>query len=290
MSRERSTYADVLAEVVASFVGSVACIYTGQPFDTVKVKLQTATAGQFSGNVDCIRSVWRNEGLTKLWAGSVPALLGAVSENAAAFTLNGMLKKASGDMDTADKPWWEPFATGSVTGFFTAFVLCPSDIIKSRAQLSYAKNLPADTMSVIHRTLNAEGVRGLYAGMGAQILRDVPFYATFFGIYDTFVYLLQRQCPSMSEPVVYATAGGFAGQIAWVSSIVPDTVKSIIQTVDPSQRKKFWPTLLDIVKTRGVYRGLFAGVEVAVIRAYPANAALFVGYEYTKKGIHNLLD
>ena len=156
--------------------------------------------------------------------------------------------------------------------------------------MAFSQNLPADTMSVMRRTVNVEGVRGLYVGMGAQILRDIPFYASFFGVYDTFVYLLKDKFPTMSEPVVYATAGGFAGQIAWVCSIVPDTVKSIIQTVEPAKRQKFWPTLLDIVKTRGVYRGLFAGVEVAVIRAYPANAALFVGYEYTKKGLNDMLD
>jgi len=43
------------------------------------------------------------------------------------------------------------------------------------------------------------------------------------------------------------------------------------------------------VRTRGVYRGVFAGVEVAVIRAFPANAALFVGYEYARKACDKVL-
>ena len=116
MSPERSTAIDVVTDFVASFVGSVACIYTGQPFDTIKVKLQTATAGQYAGNMDCIWNVWRTEGLTKLWAGSIPALMGAVSENAAAFALNHQIKLISGDKDTAERAFWEPFATGSVTG------------------------------------------------------------------------------------------------------------------------------------------------------------------------------
>ncbi len=66
-----------------------------------------------------------------------------------------------------------------------------------------------------------------------------------------------------------------------------DAVKSTIQTVENPQ--KFMPTLREIVRTRGIYRGLFAGVEVAVVRAYPANAALFVGYEYTRQGLDKLL-
>ena len=31
------------------------------------------------------------------------------------------------------------------------------------------------------------------------------------------------------------------------------------------------------------FLSLFAGIEVAVVRAFPANAALFVGYELSRK-------
>lgn len=40
-------------------------------------------------------------------------------------------------------------------------------------------------------------------------------------------------------------------------------------------------TYRQIVRQYGI-RGLFAGVEVAIIRAFPANAALFVGYEWSR--------
>lgn len=276
-------------DIAASFIGSAACVYTGQPFDTIKVRLQTATPGEFAGNLDCARKVFASEGFGRLFAGSIPALTGAVLENAAAFGLNGALKRVFGDRDTADKPVWEPFATGGITGFFTAFVLCPCDVIKCRAQVALSRGLPHALTDVVRRCLKSEGMRGLYTGMGAQIARDIPFYATFFGSYDSLCCILQTHT-SMSEPVVYATAGGLAGQIAWACSIVPDAVKSVIQTAEPAARQRFLPTFNHIVQTRGVYRGLFAGVEVAVLRAYPANAALFVGYEYAKKTLDRVLD
>ena len=37
-----------------------------------------------------------------------------------------------------------------------------------------------------------------------------------------------------------------------------------------------------IYRARG-FRGFFVGLEVAIVRAFPANAALFVGYELTKE-------
>ena len=36
-------------------------------------------------------------------------------------------------------------------------------------------------------------------------------------------------------------------------------------------------------------KGFIRGIEVAIIRAFPANAALFVGYEYTKKTLNTIL-
>ena len=78
----------------------------------------------------------------------------------------------------------------------------------------------------------------------------------------------------------YCSVHRLAGQVAWVVSIAPDVIKSKIQTsaVPLTMIEAF----RDVIRTRGV-RGMFAGVEVAIIRAFPANAALFVGYEYSRK-------
>lgn len=71
-----------------------------------------------------------------------------------------------------------------------------------------------------------------------------------------------------------------AGQVAWAISIAPDTVKSTIQT--SALPLSIRQTTRNIIKAQGV-RGLFNGMEVAIIRAFPANAALFVGYELSRQ-------
>ena len=162
-----SAWRETGIDMISSFFGATACVYSGQPFDTIKVKLQTAKPGQFRGTMDCIRQVWISEGATKMWAGSIPALTGAVSENVAAFTLNNALKRVLGDRDDVQKdmkPWWEPFATGSISGFVIAFVLCPCDIIKCRAQVALSRGFPSGAAAVVRRTLATEGIRGMYEG------------------------------------------------------------------------------------------------------------------------------
>ena len=281
---------EAIKDIISSFMGATACVYTGQPFDTIKVKLQTAKSGQFGGTLDCIRQIFVSEGVTKLWAGSIPALTGAVSENVAAFTLNNALKRVLGETTEKDKKsYGESFATGAITGFFIAFVLCPCDVIKCRSQIALSRGLDASASAVFNRTIAKEGMKGLYVGLGPQIIRDIPFYTTFFGCYDSIGRFIKNQYPTLPEPLVYAFAGGFAGQAAWICSIIPDAIKSTIQTAEPSERARFWPTMQQIIRTRGIYRGLFAGIEVTVIRAFPANAALFVGYEYTKKMLDRYL-
>ncbi len=59
-----------------------------------------------------------------------------------------------------------------------------------------------------------------------------------------------------------------------------DSVKSAIQTSDRPQT--VLATAQDILKRRG-WRGFFVGIEVTVLRAFPANAALFLAYEQTRK-------
>lgn len=80
--------------------------------------------------------------------------------------------------------------------------------------------------------------------------------------------------------------GRLAGQIGWLCSIAPDTIKSRIQT---SERPLgIIQTTRAIVAARGL-RGLFVGVDVAIIRAFPANAALFVAYELSRKAFTEML-
>jgi len=47
-------------DVFSATIGSVCCCYTGQPFDTVKVRMQTSP-DQFSGVVQSTTSILRNE-------------------------------------------------------------------------------------------------------------------------------------------------------------------------------------------------------------------------------------
>ena len=51
-----------LRSFIAGGVGGVCAVLTGHPFDLVKVRLQTAEKGVYSGAVDCVRRTVAREG------------------------------------------------------------------------------------------------------------------------------------------------------------------------------------------------------------------------------------
>ena len=227
---QNSGYKETLKDVFASFVGSSACVYVGLPFDTIKVRLQLGQGTHYSGAVDCIKDMWKTEGLSKFWSGAIPALTGAVLENAVAFGINGVLKRLMGEKKEGERPSViEGFATGAVTGFVTSFVLCPCEVLKCRSQAGKTSGIADNSLSeVFKRTVKKEGMRGLYTGITAQTIMLVPFYMTFFGAYDAICGLLKDNT-DWSEPVIYGTAGGLAGQAAWAIALPLDAVKSTTQ-------------------------------------------------------------
>lgn len=287
---------------------SLSSLPPGQPLDTIKVRMQ-ARPDAFSGMFQCLRRTLAEESITSLWKGSTPALSGAVAENMVAFGVNQQLKRVFPEKDgSLGVPWWQPILFGGVTGIFTSVVLCPSDVIKCKVQVgrsirkgvgeaavggagsragaaaaAAAAKLPVlNATQMTRHVLRTQGVRGLFVGLGAQFARDVPFYAAFFGTYETIVDYGKASPSAMPLEILYFMAGGMAGVVGWAVVMPLDSVKSIIQTAERPQ--SLLRTTQMVARTKG-WRALFVGLNAALVRAFPANAALFLGYEIVRRAL-----
>ena len=68
---------DFVCTFISGAIGGVGLVAVGQPFDTVKTKLQTfPELYQKSGALHCAKSIYRSEGIPGLYAGSLPAIMG----------------------------------------------------------------------------------------------------------------------------------------------------------------------------------------------------------------------
>jgi solute carrier family 25 carnitine/acylcarnitine transporter 20/29 len=54
---------DAVKDFIAGTFGGMALVITGHPFDTLKVRLQTAPPGYFSSFGDCVKQTYTKEGV-----------------------------------------------------------------------------------------------------------------------------------------------------------------------------------------------------------------------------------
>lgn len=82
--------------------GGTACVLSGQPFDTAKVKMQTFPT-VYRGFIHCFISTFRQVGLSGLYKGTTPALLANITENAVLFLSYGLCQDVVCYLSRVDK-------------------------------------------------------------------------------------------------------------------------------------------------------------------------------------------
>lgn len=72
--------------------GGAACVFSGQPLDTTKVKMQTFPT-LYRGFLHCIVSTYRQVGIRGLYQGTTPALMANIAENSVLFMSYGFCQQ-----------------------------------------------------------------------------------------------------------------------------------------------------------------------------------------------------
>lgn len=97
----------------------------------------------------------------------------------------------------------------------------------------------------------------------------------------TSVNQLNRFIPdTIWNPVI---SGGCAGIAAWLPCYPQDVIKSVIQS---SPTKLSLLQAIKHIHNSSGYRGFFKGFGPTMLRAFPANAATFLGYELVTKTLN----
>jgi solute carrier family 25 carnitine/acylcarnitine transporter 20/29 len=89
--------------------------------------------------------------------------------------------------------------------------------------------------------------------------------------------------------LLFYFSGGLAGMFGWAMAMPLDVPKTNVQArYDTKVFGSYFPEFLKIARQRGI-GGLYSGLGATMIRAFPANAALFLGVETGKKFFDNYL-
>ncbi|KAK9467709.1 mitochondrial carrier domain-containing protein [Lipomyces arxii] len=274
-----------LKSFAAGGVGGICAVLVGHPFDLIKVRLQTAEKGVYSGAFDALKKTVARDGALGVYRGVSPPLLGVTPMFAISFWGYDLGKRIVSLVSPPSSSGELSIAQISAAGFFSAIpttaVAAPFERIKVLLQIQGQSGEVKYTgpIDVIRKSYKEGGIRSLFRGSVATMARDGPGSALYFATYEYLKEKLTPEGKTMSLGAI-SFAGGMSGVAMWIVVFPIDTIKSQLQSSETH-------TTITRV-TRSIYQGgglkaFFPGLGPALMRSFPANAATFVGVELTHK-------
>ncbi|OXU28947.1 hypothetical protein TSAR_009805 [Trichomalopsis sarcophagae] len=254
--------------------------------------------GKFTGTLDALVKISQKEGIRSLWSGLSPTLVLAVPATIVYFVSYEQLRLYIKDsyntyarnIRHVEQPFWIPMIAGGTARIWAATLVSPLELIRTKMQsqrLSYA-----EMQQALKTVVQQNGVRGLWMGLSATLLRDVPFSAIYWFNYEG----IKKKFPSSQQTFAFSfVAGALAGSIAAFVTIPFDVVKTHrqiemgekqIYSDHPRQSGSTWHTIKKIYSTSGI-KGLFTGLTPRLVKVAPACALMISTFEYGKRFFQN---
>jgi solute carrier family 25 (mitochondrial carnitine/acylcarnitine transporter), member 20/29 len=279
-----------LRALAAGGVGGVCAVIVGHPFDLVKVRMQTAQKGVYSGAIDVVRKTIAREGVARgLYAGVSAPLVGVTPMFAVSFwgyDVGKNIVNKFGAVPVVNGTRQYSIGQISAAGFFSAIpmtlITAPFERVKVLLQIQGQKPPPpgqkpkySGGVDVVRQLYKEGGIKSVFRGSAMTLARDGPGSAAYFATYE---YIKRSITPkdehgnSTGELSLTAvmTAGGAAGIAMWIPVFPVDTIKSRLQSAEG--RPTIGGTIRGVYASGGV-KAFFPGFGPAIARAVPANAA-----------------
>jgi solute carrier family 25 (mitochondrial carnitine/acylcarnitine transporter), member 20/29 len=244
-----------LYDFIAGGVAGSASVIVGHPFDTIKVRLQTAVT---TSNNSIIQTIREFGGISSLFRGMTAPLGAAAIINAIVFGSYGFSSRlydqystnnsnnsiddepASSSSYITHDPWHKAFICGAFAGFVQSFIICPLEHIKCRLQIQPSKKSKQKKQNTVTTT-------------------------------PTIKRAFSSSVNATTRPLTTASAA---------------TTTAIVNTVEYYNGPM--DALYKITNRYGIIR-LYQGFWATILREVPAFGLYFCTYDYLKDVTNNLL-
>ncbi|KAI1827919.1 mitochondrial carrier domain-containing protein [Xylaria intraflava] len=259
------------------------------PIDLVKTRMQNqrgADPGQrlYKNSIDCFRKVVANEGFRGLYSGVLPQLVGVAPEKAIKLTVNDIVRGVFTDKKSGQIALPYEILAGGSAGACQVVFTNPLEIVKIRLQVQgemVKTTEGAQKRSAIWIVKNL-GLKGLYKGASACLLRDVPFSMIYFPTYSHLKKDLFGESPTKKLGVVQLlTAGAIAGMPAAYLTTPCDVIKTRLQ-VEARKGDTSYTGLRHAAKTilkEEGFKAFFKGGPARILRSSPQFGFTLASYE-----------
>ncbi|KAG8918095.1 Mitochondrial carrier protein ymc2, partial [Tulasnella sp. 408] len=169
-------------DILAGTAGGIAQVLVGQPFDIVKVRMQTAPKGTYSGMLSCAGGILKNEGPLAFYKGTLSPLLGigvcvsiqfGAVEAAKRWLAKRNVEAGRGGPDGKKLSGGQLITAGVIAGLSNGVVSGPVEHIRIRLQIQGNENKiyngPWDAVRKIYKNY---GIAGIYKGQVVTLCRE----------------------------------------------------------------------------------------------------------------------
>ncbi|KAF9015533.1 carnitine/acyl carnitine carrier [Cyathus striatus] len=288
--------ADSIKSFIAGGFGGIAAVVVGHPFDLTKTRLQTAAPGSYTGAIDVVKKTLARDGVSGLYRGIIPPILGVTPIFAVSFwaydTSKQLIFALTPNRKSESLSVAELATAGFLSAIPTTLVTAPVERAKVLLQVQGqggAEQKYKGVADVLKHLYKEGGIKSIFRGTGATLARDGPGSAAYFAAYEVTKKALTPAGASPADLNLSAiiVAGGTAGVAMWALAIPPDVLKSRIQSAPTGTYSGLMDCARKTIARDGV-AALWKGFGPAMARAFPANAATFLGVEASRKVLDSL--
>ncbi|KAM7116950.1 mitochondrial glutamate carrier 2 isoform 2-T2 [Molossus nigricans] len=286
MSRQDpSVTAKLINGGVAGLVG-VTCVF---PIDLAKTRLQNQHGKDiYKGMIDCLTKTARVEGFLGMYQGAAVNLTLVTPEKAIKLAANDFFRQLLMEDGTQQNLKMEMLA-GCGAGMCQVVVTCPMEMLKIQLQdagrLVRQGSAPAPSSSrpctigsapthkrpsatlIAWELLHTQGLAGLYRGLGATLLRDIPFSVIYFPLFANLNHLGLNELTGKASFAHSFVSGCAAGSVAAVAVTPLDVLKTRIQTLKKGLGEDSYSGITDCARKLWIQEGPSAFVKGAGCRA-----------------------
>ncbi|XP_043823559.1 mitochondrial glutamate carrier 2 [Dromiciops gliroides] len=284
-ANEVSVPAKLINGGVAGLVG-VTCMF---PIDLAKTRLQNQHGKVvYRGLIDCLVKTVRTDGFFGMYRGAAVNLTLVTPEKAIKLAANDFFREQLLEDGSKQKLVREMLA-GCGAGVCQAVITSPMEMLK--IQLQDAGRLvvqqhrtctsaplfrpyttdstpkhPSATI-IAWELLRTRGLSGLYRGLGATLLRDIPFSIIYFPFFANLNHLGTNEATGKA-PFAHSFASGcLAGSLAATAVTPLDVLKTRIQTLKKGVGDEAYNGIIDCARKIWTQEGPAAFMKGAGCRA-----------------------
>lgn len=277
---EKTSDLEVLKDLFCGCLGGLFGTLASHPLDTIRIRLQIQDSHNkaYTGISDwCFKTV-KFEGVSGLFKGITPIVLSQWPVYALVFAgkeFGGRLWDKYTNYSETNKS----LIAGCIGGAVSTIIACPAELLKIRSQ----SNTKSKTNygKLLRQMAEKEGKMSVYKGYVPTILRDIPAYAVYFGIFDIgWQKFIKQTDPKWKELLTQLVLGSLAGIGSVVVPYPFDIIKTLMQ--DNELKLTMRKVFRDNYRKYG-YRFLFKGMGASSIATIPMDAMWLMVYSQLRQ-------